>query len=154
MLKKENLCHLVASGVVLLGLFWPCGAYTSQQPSTGHFLAKIAILESNNGQNTNHKKMEKGIHRGDSAQGIYGLMPNTIKEIINRGKFSKDCENLKNIKKCEYIWAYFLADKLLKRLQNPAMCAYAWFYGHNLSKKEIIRRKYKKSFYVKRFNKL
>ena len=154
MLNVKNLCRQVVNISALLVLSWPCGASTLQQQSTGHFLAKIAILESSNGKNTNHRKINKGIHKSHRTLGVYCLMPNTIEEIIRRGKFDTPCEDSKKIKQCEYIWASFLGTKLLKKLQNPEMAAYAWFYGHNLSKQQIIQRNYKKSFYVKRFNKL
>lgn len=47
-------------------------------------LKKIALLESSGGTNTNHHKMEDGIHAGDQAVGTYGIMPNTLKELANK----------------------------------------------------------------------
>lgn len=42
----------------------------------------IAQAESSGGKNLNHKTMESGMHRGHTAGGPWGLMPNTVEFIV------------------------------------------------------------------------
>ena len=50
------------------------------------FLQKTSQIESSGGKRLNHPEIQSGIHSGDSAVGQYGLMPDTIKELLNRTK--------------------------------------------------------------------
>lgn len=47
-------------------------------------LKAIKMIESSGGTDTNHKKINTGIHAGTRAYGKYGLMPLTISETVNR----------------------------------------------------------------------
>ena len=49
-----------------------------------NFLEAIAGVESSGGVNFNHPTIKTGIHKGQRAAGTYGLMPNTVKEVVNR----------------------------------------------------------------------
>lgn len=142
----------------------------NQSKQIDEFLEIIGYIESFNGKYTNHKKIEDGIHKGHRAAGIYGLMPNTIKEILNyflidgcdRKDFKRliDSDNPKFIKKytednpkIEKALARRLAKKvLLDTNYNEEKAAYMWFMGHNLSQ-DRVEKKYKNHFYVKRFRK-
>src|SRR5260221_13177133 len=53
-------------------------------PNIKDFLQKIQQIESSGGKNLEHPTVEGGIQAGDQAIGRYGLMPNTIKELVNR----------------------------------------------------------------------
>lgn len=55
-----------------------------KQKQIGNFLSAISQNESSGGTNLNHKTMKHGMHQGDAATGKYGLMPNTVKDTVNR----------------------------------------------------------------------
>lgn len=140
----------------------------NQTKSIDDFLEVISYIESYNGKYTNHKKLKTGIHKGHRASGIYGLMPNTVKEILNYFKIDKcdrskfkpliDSNDPKFIKKfveenknIENALARRLAKKVLNDTNgHEEKAAYMWFNGHNLSQ-ERVEKNYKDHFYVKRF---
>jgi len=132
-----------------------------------NFLKKISMIESSGGKNTNHKTMESGIHKGQAAAGRFGLMPNTIKEIINRerlaGTIDSELETLDLMEhddmkayvesdpELEMRLAKTLAERVLSKTDNEEQAAYAWNMGHNLSSDKIIKRDYLTHPYVKKF---
>lgn len=135
------------------------------------FLDNISQLESSGGQNFNHKMMDSGIHEGQQAIGRFGLMPNTIKELVNRkiqkeGQLPENMQGLTDqppdeIKRIleanpeiEYQFADQLAKKVLKKQKDPEKAAYTWFQGHNLTPEQVDQRDYQNSEYVKRFSNL
>ena len=48
------------------------------------FLKNISQIESRGGEDMNHPEIKSGIHKGTKAIGRYGLMPNTVGEVLNR----------------------------------------------------------------------
>lgn len=116
------------------------------------FLDITKDIESSDGKNFDHKEMEGGIHKGDSAIGSYGLMPNTIKEFANRLR-TPELQELSGLS----------AEEMKKRLESdPALedraiqpiatwmldkhggdqraANYAYQYGHNL-KPEVVKER-------------
>ncbi len=135
------------------------------------FLYKIKQIESSGGKNLDHQEMKSGIHAGDAAVGQYGLMPNTINEIINvkaqQKQASPDVINLKD-KESHEIQKEFsqnplleqeLAESLAKKVLNRSggeleKAAYMWNQGHNLDPEEITPDKLESKDYVKKFRKI
>ena len=112
------------------------------------FLDRIAKLESNSGQNINHKMMTRGIQAGTTAIGKYGLMPNTVKEIIsNKIKYGQATPELKAIANLtpdqikmvlehkpelqDQLAESYAKTVMLKKLGDPDQMAYSWFNGPN-----------------------
>lgn len=132
------------------------------------FLKLISMLETSGGQNLEHKEIKHGIHKGDTAIGSYGLMPNTIQEIVKREQKRGPLEEaLTEIAKKDpnFIKQYFLdnpdsesiiAGKLVDKigLENPEKSAYMWNRGHNIDPNDITDDKLDNSEYVKRFRML
>lgn len=136
------------------------------------FLRKIAQLESSGGLQTDHPVIEKeGLQQGQKAIGTYGLLPNTIEELINRrrmeGTMTDDLNQLDGQDQ-EFVRTYVDADpKLQKDLaatlarhvlarqqgdENKA--AYAWNTGHNLFPGQISDDQLETNPYVDKFKKI
>ncbi len=141
-------------------------------PKVAAFLNKIKMIESSGGININHPEMTSGIHNGQSAYGSYGLMPNTIQELVNRskietGKLDPDYQHLRN-EDPEFVktvlgarpdledrLASQLAERLLQRSGgDEEKAAYGWNQGHNLPINQITPDKLDSSDYIKRFRSL
>ena len=135
------------------------------------FLEKIAELESSSGKNLEHKTMQSGIHKGTSAIGRYGMMPNTVDEVIRRatrtGDPSVEMQKLSAMSpdekklylqqnpELENQLAESLAGHVLeKQGGDEEKAAYSWLYGHNLSPEKVQERDYSNSPYVQRFRNL
>jgi hypothetical protein len=127
------------------------------------FLQKIAQIESAGGKNTKHRTMKSGIHAGSSAYGMYGLMPNTIRELAKRQEMndiaSMSDEDIKQQfsqnPELENKFAEYLGGRLLNKYDgDEARAAYAWNMGHNLPKERITDEKLSSHPYVNKFNKL
>jgi len=134
------------------------------------FLGVISQIESSGGTNFNHAQIKDGIHEGHRAAGTYGLMPNTVNEILNRmkntGSLDPKLEYLdgmnpkemkvaiENNKEVEEMLAQDLAGKVLDRQGDPEKAAYSWFQGHNLSPKQVKERNYQDHDYVKKYKKI
>lgn len=127
---------------------------------TKQFLNIIKQIESNNGRNNAHRIISTGIHSGDAAIGMYGLMPNTLLEISNRldklhkhnplSRFSKREYKDVPLEDQQYI-AEFLASNLLVRMHGDVLKAsYAWCYGTNLQPNDITDKMLSSS-YVRKF---
>ena len=142
-----------------------------QRQKVEAFLRKIAQIESSGGKNFNHREMESGMHKGHRAIGSYGLMPNTVKEVINRmrleGNLNPDLEALQQMEAAqmkeaveanpahEREMAEYLANRVLNRQGgDDEKAAYSWEQGHNLTPDKIEQRDYKNADYVKKFIKL
>lgn len=132
-----------------------------------NFLKNISMIESSGGKNFAHREMESGIHKGHSAAGTYGFMPNTIDEIANRmrqaGQQYPEIQRLLGLSpqekkkeveanpELEGKLAEFLAGRVLDRQGDEEKAAYSWFQGHNLSPEKIEKRGYKEHDYVKKY---
>ena len=141
---------------------------SDKQNKVRSFLNTISQLESSGGKNTNHAMMESGIHKGQTAIGRYGMMPNTVNEVLVRmkrkGMTSPELqelegldpdslkENLEANPELENQIAEVLADKVLNRQQDEGKAAYTWFQGHNMTPEKIDTLPYKEHEYVKRYN--
>lgn len=120
------------------------------------FLKKIMEIESSGGTNFAHPQLQRGIHAGSSAIGRYGLMPNTVKEVINRRRLEdtmtpdlQDLDNMPPDQMKQYLesrpdleddLAKGLATHVLRKQQgDEEKAAYSWHQGHNLSPQDIKR---------------
>lgn len=141
---------------------------SDKQKQIKSFLKNIEGVESSGGTNYNHELIQSGIHKGDSAIGRYGLMPNTVNEVLNRARMngemtpdlqklqSMDHETLKstleNNPELEDKIAEKLAGRVLDRQQDENKAAYSWHQGHNLTPEQIDEKDYKNFDYVKKYN--
>lgn len=133
------------------------------------FLDRVSKIESSGGENYNHDLIQKGIHKGHKAAGRYGLMPNTVKETINRARMSGtltpeldaldrlDPETMKEVletnPELEDQVAERLADHVLQRqMDDEEKAAFTWHKGHNLTPEKVSKMPYKESDYVKKYN--
>ena len=128
----------------------PANTYSSQR-----MLRTIASVESNSGKQQNHKQIDHGVNRGDSAYGKYGLTPNVIRETVNMnsglkskyGKVSKlNGKDLQHYMQDNPKLEDEVAENHLKRLehhfgQDPEKIGYSWLNGvqggYNAKKKGI-----------------
>lgn len=110
------------------------------------FLKDMSMIESSGGINTNHPEIKHGIHAGSSAVGEYGLMPNTVDEMIKRYKvLPEEYEGLSTEELRDKLTpdkekeiATALAKHILNRQKGDLeRSAYSWQYGHNLKPKDI-----------------
>jgi hypothetical protein len=124
------------------------------------------MIESSGGKNFNHREIESGIHKGHRAAGRYGLMPNTMQEIVNR-RIAAGNDDLKYLLKkspnqlkkyvesnpeVEGTLARDLGERALERQGgDPEKAAYSWMYGHNLTPDKITERGYEEDPYVQKF---
>lgn len=134
------------------------------------FLDTISQIESSGGKNFNHTPVQTGIQAGQTAAGNFGLMPNTIEELNKRAQMGNTLtpemqamggrdpasikQTLESDPKLEREYANQLASHVLGKFQDPAMAAYAWNQGHNLTPKAVKSRHYEDSPYVQKFNKI
>lgn len=132
------------------------------------FLNAISNIESSGGRNTNHPEMESGIHAGQAAIGRYGLMPNTVNEVLNRmrlnGTLTEDLDQLRDLDPdtlrsalesrpdLEQEVAKSLANRVLERQGDEERAAYSWNQGHNLTPEQISEKPYRDSDYVRKYN--
>lgn len=133
------------------------------------FLDAMSQMESSGGQNLNHKRMVAGIHAGDTAQGQYGLMPNTVKELTYTKGDQRDpmIEQLRGLPiedimaevkvnpELEKVYAEALARKLLTNaMGDEEKAAIGWRWGHNLREDQLEKKAKRKKAYINRFSKL
>lgn len=122
------------------------------------FLKVIGQLESSGGKNIQHSPMQSGIQAGTTAIGRYGLMPNTVKEMINRkrmdntltpqlqvlDKLSPD-QMKAHIESNPNLEDSVAKDLAIHVLQNQGgdenKAAYSWQMGHNLPSQSITPEK-------------
>jgi hypothetical protein len=127
---------------------------TNKYATPGPFLDAISQIESSGGKNMDHPMLQHGLQQGTSAMGKYALMPNTVKEIINRrrqaGTMTTDLSDLDQMSpqdmktkiegdpELEDELAKSLAVRVLQRqLGDEDKAAYSWTMGHNLSPHDI-----------------
>jgi hypothetical protein len=110
------------------------------------FVKDMSMLESSGGIDTDHKTIQQGIHAGDAAVGSYGLMPNTVDDIITRyqtlpeefkglttGQLKEQLTPQQELALAEQLGHHILA----RQKGDKARAAYAWQYGHNLTPERI-----------------
>ena len=120
------------------------------------FLRKIAILESNSGQNLNHPQVTTGINKGTNATGQYGLMPITAMDIDRQAGHPYFDDNYspelvqkvleKNPEIGDTLAATMASNLLAKNPQDVA--AYKWLHGQysNPSQEELDKSSRVKQF--------
>jgi hypothetical protein len=122
-------------------------------------LKVIAKIESNDGKNTLHKKLNSGMHEGSSAIGKYGLMPLTIKDIDDRFKALSDEQirfKLNRNPELEFDLASKYYDILREELKttDPGKIGYGWLVGVTGAKKALkIGKNIENHFHVKKIRK-
>ena len=131
------------------------------------FLKVIAQIESSGGKNTKHKTIRSGMHKGHAAIGKYGLMPNTVDDIINRipdaPEHIRAIKNMSPQKKKQFLesnpqyedyLATQLANNLAKKFKSPTKAAYAWNQGHNIDPEKITPQALAQKDYSRKFYRL
>lgn len=132
------------------------------------FLNNISQVESSGGTNFNHPTVTSGIQAGDAAIGRYGLMPNTVNEVLNRmrlhGNLTPELQQLQQLDpatlketleknpQLEDQIAGSLAGRVLDRQPDDETAAYSWHQGHNLKPDDIQQKDYQNDDYVKKFD--
>lgn len=117
------------------------------------FLKAISQIESSGGKNTNHPISNAPLQAGQKAIGQYGLMPNTVDEMMKRSG-TRGPASVMPGSPAEQQIANQLADRVLNRFQDPDMAAYAWHSGHNLTPEQVQQRDYLNDPYVQKFQKI
>jgi hypothetical protein len=137
------------------------------------FLWTIMQLESSGGKYLKHKlnermKQNPHLYQNETAVGRWGLLPNTIREFINRMKLSNtlnpDYIPLKDMNSDELAehfiknpqheldFARMVAHHVLSNNKNDIKrAAYAWINGHNLKFHQISNTHLNSSPYIKKF---
>jgi hypothetical protein len=141
--------------------------YDEYNKKIDEFLQAISLNESSGGKNLNHQTMRSGIHKGDTAIGQYGLMPNTVKEMSNRIRkdygpdhplSSYEKMNEKQMRESfeknpqhEKDMARYMANYVHgKSKGNENEMSWRWFQGHNTKK---LPKDWDKHDYVIKYNK-
>lgn len=119
------------------------------------FKKLISFLESSGGTDTDHKTMASGMHKGTSAMGEYGMMPNTAQQMaktnIRDNKNTPLDDVVANIdpsqveevlsdnpnKTKEYVKAYM--DKVLNSSDSMKDASTKWMTGPNASDATVRR---------------
>jgi len=137
------------------------------------FLWTIMQLESSGGKSLKHKLNEKmrqnpHFYQNEAAVGRWGLLPNTIREFINRMRLSNTlkpeylplqemdskelAEHFAKNPQHELDFARMVAHHVLSNNKNDVKkAAYAWINGHNLKSHQISNAHLNSSPYVKKF---
>ena len=95
------------------------------------FLIAIQGVESNHGRNLNHPEIinVNSIHFGDTAIGLFGAMPNTIK-LIDRSPNSIEKYKIDKQYEIDIMLKYALY--VLQRAKGcPIQASILWLKGHN-----------------------
>lgn len=134
------------------------------------FLDLIRQIESSGRYDASHGKILSGLHKDDRAIGAYGLMPNTIDELIKRrlkkqevgpdeGILSKiegkeEREFLESNPRIQDKLASQLAEHVFRDTEDPEIAAYRWNMGHNKPINEISKDDLQKSIQVQKLREL
>jgi hypothetical protein len=106
--------------------------FVAKNPNVERFLHYISQLETSSGKNLNHKPVTRGVNAGDTAEGVYGIMPNTMDELDNRYPTAF------NENSTPEDYAAKLAEHVLKKANNDeTLAAGLWNYGHNAKPSEF-----------------
>jgi hypothetical protein len=144
------------------------------------FLETVAGVESNFGENTEHKTIDTGIHKGSAAMGKYGIMPNTVRDAAKKvnsldtqlGRHLQQVEmpklrelaslNENQIKETlsknpdlEQKVARVLAlEAKLKQRGDEDRMSYNWNKGNNITFDSVNDETVQKAAYVQKFKKI
>lgn len=133
------------------------------------FLEKISQLESSGGKNTRHKPINKGLQKGQTAMGKYGLLPNTAEELVrrakNEGTMVPELEAIEGLDQrsisnkvnkdpsIEDELAFRLYDHISQQTKDPEKMAYMWNSGHNRNPASMEHEEVVDDPYVQKFRK-
>lgn len=135
-----------------------------------NFLKAISMNESSGGKNMNHRTMNSGMHKGDTAHGMYGLMPNTARDIAGRlprnHSLNRTYKNMPNDQigpslKANPGHEKELATHMATRLHgkfggDESKMAYSWLNGSSLTNDHFKEggghSDYKNHSYVKKYH--
>ena len=140
-------------------------------PRIRAFLDKIAKVESSGANpsdfSVEHPVIQTGLQRGQQAIGAYGLLPNTIDEMIERMRrersASPELRGLEGLDKDELQKTFDnrpdlyqkitdrLAQHVFRDTKDPEVAAYRWNTGHNLPLESITPDKLDSNPYVQKF---
>ena len=130
------------------------------------------LLESSGGKNLNHREISSGPNKGQKAIGSWGILPNTVDNMLNRRKnldktdiedeLTKELvDNQQQLRqylmdnpKLEERYTDELRDYVLRGNASPEQAAYRWREGHNIKLKDLPQEKAEKHPYVREFNRL
>lgn len=144
------------------------------------YLKHIAMLESSDGKDTDHRKIQSGLHEGDAAMGKYGIMPKTARDIsamfsnkhsdlrkkLGENYYDPEVESLQKMEDSEIKkklaenpeferrLARYFATRLNSMEGDDIDKTYRWKYGQNLKKKDIDPTKRDSNEYIVRYKKL
>lgn len=135
------------------------------------FLDKISQLESSGGKNTDHPMITSGPQQGQQAIGNYGILPNTVRELINRqklhGQMTQPLQDLNAMPDedmrhrleqdpdLQEQLAHQLANKVTQdQMGDEDKAAYSWKMGHNLKPDNISQEQLDKNDYVQKYRRL
>ena len=123
-------------------------------------LEAISIVESRNNSKAKHSIVKKGVQKGHYALGKFGLMPNTIKDIIKKDRLLSLTHSyvlkynqiqlktlIENDIRFEYEIASKLYDRLQKKYKTLDKISYSWLNG------SVKNTSVKNHWYVKRVEK-
>lgn len=132
-----------------------------------HFLWTVSQVESNGDRNKIHPLITKGMHKGDRAIGMFGLMPKTVMEFAGRLKRegagpeidfinSLDSDKIRKYimknPKIELHLARAIAKHVLQNTgHNYHRAAYMWNFGHNKEQHEFTDNDVHSADYVHKF---
>ena len=142
--------------------------------TTNPALWSLAQVESSGGTNLKHDRLPAGMHKGHTAGGTWGIMPNTAKYVVGiskglRNKYPDLAEKVKDVEKNhQYITnalnknpdaAYDFAKTLYNHLDtvhegDMNKVVHSWHHGIGGSNKLTRKNKdHSKSEYNQKFNK-
>ena len=119
-------------------------------------LRAIAQVESNNGRNTNHATVNRGLNAGNSAIGKYGIMSVTAKDILGKSKNLSakypDAVNMDDNQLHDYAsknpsFQDDIADRYYSRIsrelgsEDPKIIAHSWLNGIQGTKNALAAKK-------------
>lgn len=165
--NKKAAAYALAQQMDAQGAEWK---REQDQDKLDHFLNTIAMIESSGGKNFDHAQIQSGMHQGHKAAGTYGLMPNTVYDVLNQMRkeapLEYEMQQLKEFNPREVKAAIErnpeierkLAEKLAthvldKQGGDEEKAAYSWFQGHNLSPESIDNQNYAQHDYVQKYKK-
>lgn len=145
-----------------------------REDKKAQFLSDMSQIESSGGLNTAHKMIQSGIHAGEKAVGQYGLMPNTINEMVNRMKSEgnepyeihvmklagkPDDQEMANEVATNPELERSIAERLYNHVNDKYMgdqdkMNYAWQMGHNTPSEQITVEKLEDNPRTEKFKKL
>ena len=86
------------------------GPPTSDADFVGQIMSAISQVESSSGKNTNHKKVESGMYKNQTAMGEWAIMPGNIDPTLNSGGSKNKRDSWINFSKFKQLYPEIKAD--------------------------------------------